>query len=1374
MPIITDKTKLLERKKSINPDYMSQEEAIKYAAKRGIDDSIRGIQQMYGQVTNNEELLDALKAKDEKLNKIFENEEYGGKALAAWMGTTVALDPIGMIPLIGWGRKAKQMQKGASYGASLGENVRASAGIGAAWGGVGYYGEEDMTRGEGVLIGGALGGALGYGVGKVSQAVNKSLSPSRTQKQEMSAQKSAEDIRAGKQPTPDEIEKIRNSVVEELLQEGPSKLNSISGLNIRKNYEDIAGSKVWNAMVANWGSGLVGMAAASGGYSALDDPEASELQKFGAALALGLAAGASTKIAGKLQLKDGSTLSEFISKGMVDNYGLDPDFIKIKKSTYSEVGSLKQQFLDIIRATDKTLSDDEQQVLYSMIHGVMDDVPTLKGLSDSAKAVIKDTGRQLVDVGLLAEETWRKNAGKYLHRSYDSKLLKEAGGTQAVRAAREFKIIGDELKPRGIPAITTKKAFEKPDSHWQKAGWEVLDDSDPENYIVRRQLTKQERLDRGEIENASFALAETGRLMTHDLAVFKLFKNISSSKFAIDEDTFLKQSTSGDIIPGAWLQVPTTTRYKGKSFEVNEYGKLAGMYVPKEVLEDVTRLIPTAQNGFKKLIGAKYINLMKIWKKSKTAWNPTVHVNNTMSNVMMYDHANGSYKFLKRGAQELKKGLDERTDATIFRMAKEDGVLDSDILTRELNDETMGALEKAVGELSRKGRNELHGSINYSKKLGDFFQGAYEKTFRKMENFYQAEDQVFRMALYMDRLSKGASRADAAADAKKWFIDYDINAPLINFMKNGPTPFISYTYRVVPLLAETAAKRPWKFAKWAAMGFTANDLGNKYGVGDEDAERRLMDERFKQPMFGVPIMPSTTIKTPFASGRDKDVPLYIDTTRFIPGGDIFTMGNKSIPLPVPVPFSKSITGQQKMLSLPSSINPNFGIAGEILAPMMFGVDPFTHEKLEGLGLGNDEMVKMQHVLSRLNPNIPAPYILPEKYESFSSKKIREAYENTVNDKKKKYGADLTPFEAIMSSFGFKLQPMEIEKLLRIEDSNFRRVYSQARRDYFKAMQEYQLNPTSENKEKAQNKVDKIYEQLENAQRKYKAKRKPKVEGGKISKDFPVSDVKENPQERRDPFAQQSYSKTREGFALGGDVDEFTPLAQEVEQLAAMQSVEGADVLNQGVMPLEKLERKKYNEGNKAVSSRILKSLRQLADEGVYRFEPERGAEKKDGTFEPDYLANKGDGKADFVMMVYNNAKALGLKHPEMIAAQAAAESRYGASALAQGSNNLFGIKLREGEEGPAKMYPTKEQYADGLKQEMANFREFNSIDESIQGYDTFLRTGVKDDGSPRYDKALEATTPIEYLNELKNAGYATDDDYVTVVGNVYNQYFGNK
>ena len=63
------------------------------------------------------------------------------------------------------------------------------------------------------------------------------------------------------------------------------------------------------------------------------------------------------------------------------------------------------------------------------------------------------------------------------------------------------------------------------------------------------------------------------------------------------------------------------------------------------------------------------------------------------------------------------------------------------------------------------------------------YKGAVKKgwanTVGKMEDVYQVEDQVFRMAVFMDRLSKGKGIREAAMDSKRWFIDYDINAPAI-------------------------------------------------------------------------------------------------------------------------------------------------------------------------------------------------------------------------------------------------------------------------------------------------------------------------------------------------------------------------------------------------------------------------------------------------------------------------------------------------------------------------------------------------------------------------------------------------------------------
>ena len=81
-----------------------------------------------------------------------------------------------------------------------------------------------------------------------------------------------------------------------------------------------------------------------------------------------------------------------------------------------------------------------------------------------------------------------------------------------------------------------------------------------------------------------------------------------------------------------------------------------------------------------------------------------------------------------------------------------------------------------------------------------------------MENLYQLEDGVYRFGIYLDRkLGKGSTIEEAALDARKWIIDYDINAPLINFLKRTAVPFISYGYRVIPLLAEAAVLRPHKY-----------------------------------------------------------------------------------------------------------------------------------------------------------------------------------------------------------------------------------------------------------------------------------------------------------------------------------------------------------------------------------------------------------------------------------------------------------------------------------------------------------------------------------------------------------------------------------
>ena len=121
---------------------MSFKQARKYAMKMGMTDSTRGLQQMYANLTNKSSLLETLKKKDEKLKSIFENPDYGDKAFQAYLGSAIALDPIGWIPLVGWAKKSKSLTDAAKYG----------AGMGGAYSALSYVGE-----GESRLLNAATG-----------------------------------------------------------------------------------------------------------------------------------------------------------------------------------------------------------------------------------------------------------------------------------------------------------------------------------------------------------------------------------------------------------------------------------------------------------------------------------------------------------------------------------------------------------------------------------------------------------------------------------------------------------------------------------------------------------------------------------------------------------------------------------------------------------------------------------------------------------------------------------------------------------------------------------------------------------------------------------------------------------------------------------------------------------------------------------------------------------------------------------------------------------------------------------------------------------------------------------------------------------------
>ena len=448
--------------------------------------------------------------------------------------------------------------------------------------------------------------------------------------------------------------------------------------------------------------------------------------------------------------------------------------------------------------------------------------------------------------------------------------------------------------------------------------------------------------------------------------------------------------------PGLY-KIPTTKVDKTDLFR---YGNLAGKYVPKGVFIDVVerqRIIDRGLSGFLK----KYRTLNQMWKASKTAWNPTVHVNNVVGNIFFTDMADVDFKNLPLAARMLAKHNNPDTEyqSKIVRLAKEHGVFDAGFVDKELRNidkAGLGKIYKYDFEKDAWNNAATIGDKVYSFVLGNKFIGT-------LNNYYRIEDHIFRLNAFIDRLQKGYSADEAAMFARKNFIDYDIDAPLINALRQTATPFLAFTYRVVPLLAQTAVTRPWKYAKWGTIGYLINKSGEVYGGGDPEVERALINaDPYKGGSFmNIPFFPYKNMKLPFTDkdGNSK----YWFMERYFPGGDIFELGSGALPF------------------LPAPLQPSFGLGGAVLQST-FGFDTFTMKKVPGMGFttGGDVVASLKHLIKSLVPNFP---FVPGSYATERINKASVDYRSA-------YKEGETELQAIMNSVGFKISNESVVVLSR--------------------------------------------------------------------------------------------------------------------------------------------------------------------------------------------------------------------------------------------------------------------------------------------------------------------------------------------------------
>lgn len=119
--------------------------------------------------------------------------------------------------------------------------------------------------------------------------------------------------------------------------------------------------------------------------------------------------------------------------------------------------------------------------------------------------------------------------------------------------------------------------------------------------------------------------------------------------------------------------------------------------------------------------------------------------------------------------------------------------------------------------------------------------------------------------------------------------------------------------------------------------------------------------------------------------------------------------------------------------------------------------------------------------------------------------------------------------------------------------------------------------------------------------------------------------------------------------------------------------------------------------------------------------------------------------------------------PSVSLAQAGIESGWGTSGLAKGGNNLYGMKAGSKWKGNIYSASTKEYGSGGSYTIKSGFRAYGSWDQSVQDY-------VKTMTGGRYDKALKANNYYDAVVAIKNAGYASDPNYVKHITGTITKY----
>ena len=434
--------------------------------------------------------------------------------------------------------------------------------------------------------------------------------------------------------------------------------------------------------------------------------------------------------------------------------------------------------------------------------------PVIKENADKLRKAIDDIGQKLIKNRILTKKTVDSFEGSYLPRVF----LKYLGKNQRLGYKIQRKDLDDFTKQflgeiKDV-SLLGSKAIADPMGDIVRFGFlrEVAKDAD---WTFKKGLVRW-----GDQDVSPVWLSEERNRIAKEIT--DKLRPSSDQTILKDIDTLIKSADENirKVDLNNFRKLPTS----------DYFGSLKGAYVRKEIADDIVTASDFGRNKdnlAQSILGdhGTVTQVTKLWKYSKVALNPPTQVRNFVSNVILLNLSGVRWTDMPK---RFTAALDDiRNDGPFTQIAKKFGVNNTTFTKQE-----MIQINKAYLEIKAAKGNYVDKIKFMGGKLGDVGTRTYQFT-----------ELLGKTVKIMDEMAKGVSEADAVLAAQKTLFDYSLVPPSVRYLRNAPVgmPFITFYYKVLPNLLETAIRNPERYLPYVAVPYAYHAMLAKYkGVTQED------------------------------------------------------------------------------------------------------------------------------------------------------------------------------------------------------------------------------------------------------------------------------------------------------------------------------------------------------------------------------------------------------------------------------------------------------------------------------------------------------------------------------------------------------------